>query len=103
MGVYLILTPVIRKNLILANIVSKSVPTLREKVCAQEKEVKFSKRVIKSIDIMTELRYISLEENQTTLECYKQVWLLLVANDEIVIKVDDPATVKARGKVSLFS
>jgi len=32
-----------------------------EKTLAQEKNVKFSKRLIKNIEIMTELQYISLE------------------------------------------
>lgn len=53
---------------------------LREKVMVQDKNVKFSKRIIKNIDIKTELQYIGLEENQTTLEVYKQILLLLVLN-----------------------
>lgn len=53
LGIILMLTPLIRKNLILMNIVGKSVPMIREKVLAQEKDVKFSKRVFKNIDIMT--------------------------------------------------
>ena len=80
LGVYLMLTPIINKSLLEQNIKSKAVPVLREKVMVQDKNVKFSKRVIKNIDIKTELQYIGLEENQTTLEVYKQVWLLLVLN-----------------------
>jgi len=95
LGIFFLLTPLIRKSLIQIQIVSKSVPMLREKVCAQEKDVKFSKRVFKNIEIMTELQYISIEDNQATLEVYKQVWLLLVANENIVIKIDDPSKLKA--------
>ena len=68
LGVYLILTPLIRKSLLDQSIVSKAVPILREKVLVQDKNVKFSKRLIKNIEIMTELHYIGIVENQTTLE-----------------------------------
>ena len=99
LGVYLMLTPIINKSLLEQNIKSKAVPVLREKVMVQDKNVKFSKRVIKNIEIKTGLQYIGLEENQTTLEVYKQVWLLLVLNEEIIIRVDNPADIKQRDEV----
>ena len=34
----------------------------------------------------------------TTLEVYKQIWLLLVVKDDVVIRVDDPELIKAREK-----
>lgn len=39
---------------------------------------------------MTEIEYIGLEDNKTTLEAYKQIWLLLAINKTIFIKIDDP-------------
>ena len=45
---------------------------------------------------MTELQYICIEENMTTMEVYKQIWLLLVTNENIVIKADDPGMLKRR-------
>lgn len=50
-------------------------------VLAQGKDVKFSKRVFKQISIKTQLQYVGLEENMTTAEVYKQVWLLLETDD----------------------
>ena len=83
--------------------VSKSTPIVREKVLAQGKDVKFSKRLFQNIDIKTQLQYVGLEENFTTLEVYKQLWLLLVVDPQIVVKVDNPEKVKSRSQFSIFN
>ena len=71
LGVYLLLTPLVRKRLQECNVVSKSTPILRDKEVVQGKDVKASKRLFKTIPILTQLRYLGLEDNLTTREVYK--------------------------------
>lgn len=52
--------------------------------------MKGSKRNFKNIEIKTQLQYVNIENNMTTTDIYKQVWLLLVTNPDIIVKVDDP-------------
>ena len=103
LGVYLLLTPLIRKHLQEQGIVSKATPVLYEKELIQGKNVKASKRLFKNIPILTQLQYLSLEENMTTWEAYKQVWLVMLADADISVKIEDPATMKNRDNLSLFS
>ena len=103
LGVYLLLTPLIRKHLQEQGIVSKATPVLYEKELMQGKNVKASKRLFKNIPILTRLQYLSLEENMTTWEAYKQVWLVMLADADISVKIEDPATMKNRDNLTLFS
>ena len=103
LGVYLLLTPLIRKHLQAQDIVSKVTPTISDKDLIQGKNVKASKRIFKPIEIETQLQYLDLEQNMTTWEVYKQIWLVLVANQDLSIKIDDPPTMKNRDNSSIFS
>lgn len=103
LGVYLLLTPIIRKQLQAKNIVGLKTPVIRDQELIQGKNVKLSKRVFKQIQIQTQLQYLDLEHNLTTWESYKQIWLALVANEEISIKIDTPATMKARDNFSAYT
>jgi hypothetical protein len=93
-GAFLLLTPLIRKRLQEQGVVSKSTPIIREKVLAQGKDVKASKRNFKTIEIKTQLQYLCMTDNLTTKDVYKQLWLLLCTNSDILIKVDDPKMIE---------
>lgn len=53
LGVYLLLTPLVRKHLQEKGIVDKQTPTIRDKELIQGKNVKSSKRIFKNIAIET--------------------------------------------------
>ena len=66
LGVYLLLSPLIRKHLQEQDIVSKVTPTIHDKDIIQGKNLRSSKRVFKPIEIVTNLQYLDLEQNMTT-------------------------------------
>ena len=84
------LNPLIRKRLQLETITSKKTPFLKERDARSSKSLVNSKRVFKVEEIHSEIKYINLEDNETTIEIFKQVKLLLELNNEISIIVEDP-------------
>ena len=96
LGAYLLLSPLIRKQLREQSIISASTPVIREKVLIQGKDVKFSKRLIKNIGIETQLQFLNMSQNMTTWEVYKQIWLLLIANKQISVQIENPAMMLLR-------
>ena len=80
----------IRKKLQLETITSKKTPFLKERDARSSKDLVTTKKIFKVEEIGCEIKYVNLEENDTTIEIFKQVLLLLELNKEISIIVEDP-------------
>ena len=82
---------------------SKATPLLREKEIIQGKNIKESRRLFKNVPILTQLRYLNLEENMTSCEVFRQVWLAMAVNEDLMIKIESPTKMTQRDNFTLFS
>lgn len=75
---------------------SKATPLLREKEIIQGKNIKASSRLFKTIPILTELRYLDLEQNMTSCEVFRQIWLAMTIDPDLMIKIENPTVMQSR-------
>ena len=80
----------IRKQLHQLEISPKKTPLLKEKDVRQAKNLVDIRQNTKNEEIRTEIKLVNFEENETSVEIFKQIWLALELNEELTILIEDP-------------
>lgn len=58
--------------------------------------------MFKAVPILTELRYLDVEDNLTSCEVFRQISLAMTINPELLIKIEAPAIMNKRDNFVLF-
>lgn len=72
---------------------------LKDKDARGAKDLVECNKQIKSQEILAEIKVLKLQENDTTVEIFKQIWLAIELDQDIAISIEDPATLLMRAEV----
>ena len=90
LGVFILLTPIIRKELQAKNITEKKTPIIPEKELTISTQFVQGRIIRNGFPILQQVSFINIMSNETTNEVYKIIHLVQITNPWISIMVEDP-------------
>ena len=103
MGIYVLLTPLIRKKLHVQKITAGKTPIITDKQRIQNDKFIGEDKKLKQLEIMQNIRMINIENNLTSEEMYKHIWLTLLLNPIVTIAVENPEELNTNSGFSFFT